>query len=419
MVTSMQKNRVIGYSIALIFLLSLVSMPYALSSQNCNTQILAQNATVSSPISAIIDSLNSIHIAYFAYENGSYSSPIQVMYGVYSQSIWSVNMVGYGRGTIDLAINSRREPCLVFNDYRNSSLEYANWADGQWHIASIASNGVSASLAVDSNNVPHVAFFDDEGLKYGFLNDEKWYIQLVDSTPSTANGLSLVLDSNNYPHIFYSCENLESNSDIAKYASLNNSGWTFKEPISNVSGFGNLVLDSNNYPHFIYTKNYPSSTIINSTLIYRSWNSSAWYDQIVISAVHRLNGAGQLRLDSHDNPYFVFLNESEALSDKSLIFASFTNDVWSFQTIDSNKTTTNAGTVIIDSKGNPNFLYLRSSQNRWINYLIYGNFNSAQLSEDELSLFQQTWMPLVIIFVILVLAILMFKFRRRKRGGVD
>jgi len=116
--------------------------------------------------------------------------------------------------------------------------------------------------------------------------ETRWDVQNVDPTISGGAYSSLALDSNNYPHISYSDQTHTVNLDL-KYAMWNGSTWKndMVDPVGDVACDGSsLVLDSAGNPHISYSFDGAGD------LRYTSWNGSAWNIEIVDE------GAGMIRL---------------------------------------------------------------------------------------------------------------------------
>ena len=84
-----------------------------------------------------------------------------------------------------------------------------------------------------------------------------WDIQTVDSEGDVGVYTSIALDSNNYPHISYS-DNTNSN---LKYAKWNGTSWNVQtvDSAGNVGWHTSIALDNNNYPHISYYDDYPNT----------------------------------------------------------------------------------------------------------------------------------------------------------------
>jgi len=87
---------------------------------------------------------------------------------------------------------------------------------GTWNIMTIAAaeSFDSSSLALDSNNYPHISYAGYPGYLYSYQDLFGWHNTTFDTVISSPNpSTSLALDSNNYPHISYN-----ANRTDLKYA---------------------------------------------------------------------------------------------------------------------------------------------------------------------------------------------------------
>ena len=80
---------------------------------------------------------------------------------------------------------------------------YADWVIQT--IDSAGAVGWNTSIALDTNNYPHISYYDytNGDLKYAKWTGSSWSIQTVDSAGYVGDHTSIALDTNNYPHISY------------------------------------------------------------------------------------------------------------------------------------------------------------------------------------------------------------------------
>jgi hypothetical protein len=136
-------------------------------------------------------------------------------------------------------------------------LKYAKWTGGTWNIETVDPTGRAGegtSIALDSNNYPHISYYDDtnDNLKYAKWTGSIWGIQIVDSSGGGIRGeTSIALDSNDYPHISY--YDAYNNWDL-KYAKWTGSIWSLQtvDSTGNVGRYTSLALDTSNKPHISY-----------------------------------------------------------------------------------------------------------------------------------------------------------------------
>ena len=241
-----------------------------------------------------------------------------------AESTWKIQVVGVAAtGTrLSIALDSNDDPHIAFtaytnNDYRSSvKLTYAGWNGSAWEIQTLDSNYGQASLAVDSSNNAHISYIystpRSSYVKYSSWTGSSWNNQTVDTSFTSSFGLgfkSLVLDSNNNPQIIYS-EQSDLNTTL-KYASWTGSDWSIQtidleEPSSDFYG-ASICLDSKNYPHVVYGEgNIIYGTAFNneSNVKYADWNGQSWNIQTVLLNV---SSFGNIALDSNGYPHFTYL----------------------------------------------------------------------------------------------------------------
>ena len=193
---------------------------------------------------------------------------------------------------------------------------------------------ISPSIALDSNNNPHIIYL--ETVQYQYPN------------PNSFSGLS-----------FWDTYNV-------KYASLTGSSWYIQTLFANASNIGNLVLDSKGQPSFCYVHEswtyLPEygSFLANGTTNYAYWNGHAWLSRIIDSKPAP-SGQTYLRLDSTGNPQvYFYVEHNQEPSSLGLMCASWTGSSWNVENLGSfplntayYQYTENVDDTAFDSHGNP------------------------------------------------------------------
>lgn len=127
------------------------------------------------------------------------------------QGTWNfetVDPTGVSGKSASIALDSNNNPHVSYYDATNKILMYATKSGGTWNIETVDAAGdvgLYTSIAVDSNNNPHISYYDatNEDLKYATKNGGTWVIQTVDATGDVGSYTSIAVDSNNNPHISY------------------------------------------------------------------------------------------------------------------------------------------------------------------------------------------------------------------------
>ena len=364
-------------------MLTLSSPTPTQATSSWNVQSVDEKAVLySAGVSIAVDSSGNPHFCYTQSMNGSFLSPNSLVYTSWNGSGWDAqtvtpnSLINYN----GLVIDTNDTPHIVFDSWNEEgeiSLKYATWTGTNWSIQTIDTGNLRwdsyASIALDAADHPHVAYSGPHGeLKYAWWTGEYWNMQTIALAKSGFQYLAL--DSAGQPHIVYGYnpeDSAYSNLTVC-YAYWNNkdSDWYLQTVVSNVncSTFGNLVLDSADYPHF--TSNVrPTISTGNTSIMYNSWNGSAWASQYVGPARGAGNDGAFLRLDSQGNPHIAYQKYTNTMDGLvySLMYASRDDyEVWHLETAYSTKAMI-MGTptpFVLDQMNNPHicFLKLRPTQ---------------------------------------------------------
>lgn len=206
-----------------------------------------------------------------------------------------------------------------------------------WHYEIVDSvHGVlHASLAFDSSNTPHIAYFGQGALRYAYKSGASWEIEIVvDNIGATAP--VLVLDSADKPHILYSSAN------GIHYASWTGLSWDIQTIDGQYGSPRSLVLDSAGRPHALYTI-YDGDPAI----IYARWTGSDWERQLVETV-----SSGSLALDANDRPHISYAIGSV------LSYAFYNGTIWLTETVVEHDYSVSSTNIALDPAGYPHISYL-------------------------------------------------------------
>jgi hypothetical protein len=241
---------------------------------------------------------------------------------------WSHELVSAQRSNAplvrsSLALTSGGNPVVAFHNEAQNRLTVGTRTNGVWSYENpINSNsGAFVSLAIDSNNAPHVAFglasgfFDNVG-RYTVKNGANWQTSGNIGAPLSTESISLDLTTTNLPRIAY------SNGSALSYLVNDGISWT-SEAVASSFAINNSVLklDSKNNPWIAFNDS--------GALKLASRSGGVWGTQTIVAS-----GVGVLSfaLTSDDRPKLAFRG-TENLS--GLHYAEQSGETWSFQLIDS------------------------------------------------------------------------------------
>lgn len=190
-------------------------------------------------------------------------------------------------------------------------LKYATNRDGAFSFYTVDSegtNGKFTSIAVDSQNIPHISYqrTDQSELKYA-KEDGGWALEIVDGVATnTGWHTSLALDSQNNPHIAY----YDSTENSLKYAYWSGSQWTIDvvNQESNQGSYPCLLVDENNKVHISYYSQGPYDN--NGKLVYGTYEGSSWD----LTRLHNTSGMGKypsLALDDLGKPVIAYTDSAQ------------------------------------------------------------------------------------------------------------
>jgi hypothetical protein len=235
-----------------------------------------------------------------------------VRYSEWNGSSWgtsNVLFVGYiGGRSISLAFDGGGRPHVAIHHWNGTGgnvLWYAIRDDGEWYAEVVDDFAVGASLAIDGENRPHLAYSDEEGVKHAVKVDGVWQVEVV----TLGGGASLALAEDGQPRLAYAVGPWPGE---LRYASREKEGWRF-ETIDAGDETGDLdmdghflALDASGVPHLSYTHYhdpYPS----HRDLMYAVRRGGVWKVEMVAPGNHESWGFdNSIAVGDDGNPRIAF-----------------------------------------------------------------------------------------------------------------
>ncbi|WP_456408692.1 T9SS type A sorting domain-containing protein [Caldithrix abyssi] len=217
-----------------------------------------------------IDHAGKIHVTYYKTEGW----PWMTNYAVQSADGWNVQQVAASNGNQSIAVDSENKPHIVFigMDYH---LYYATYQDDQWQTTLIDSNDIFSDncIQLDALDRVHITYVGGTGnhyLKYALFDGSIWKIEIVDTAGMLGDANVLVLDSQNRPHILYG----DGKHNTIKYCYWDGSVWQFTQFEMNQYHHGWLNLDQNDQPVLCVTNH-------GHDLVLLHFDGSQWNEEVV------------------------------------------------------------------------------------------------------------------------------------------
>jgi hypothetical protein len=272
-----------------------------------------------------------------------------------TQTVDSAGNVGFATS---IALDSNNYPHISYYDYDNQSLKYARWTGTNWYIATLDSMGpygVYTSIALDSNDLPHISYYDSSGnkddLKYiQWEGPGNYTITTVDYAGQVGLFNSIAVDSSDHPHISYKHGQL---ADL-KYARWTGANWAIEtvDSSGDVGSYSSIALDSNDYPTITYHDGD------NYNLKYARWTGGDWYIATIDSGLS-VGRYTSVALDSNDIPHIAY----EDWATFNLKYVSWYGPRgWGPETVDSEGYIGGEISLAVDSDDYPHISYYDGSK---------------------------------------------------------
>jgi hypothetical protein len=256
-----------------------------------------------------------------------------------------------------LALDSNNIPHISYYDYTNGDLKYARWTGSDWAMESLDTTGDVGrytSIALNDEGHPHISYYDktNGNLKYAEWTGSSWNKYKIDSIGNVGLYTSIALDSQGLAHISY-CDYTNRN---LKYAHYDGTSWD-KKVVDNsgdmcifeyFSDYTSIAIDSNDKPHISYC-DFSSYNLKYAKQFGNSWKIEVVDDEESVGAY------SSLVLDDNDDPHISYSDITDENFD--LRYAYKEDGSWNIEIADSDGDIRKWTSLKLDFEGNPHISY--------------------------------------------------------------
>jgi len=244
-------------------------------------------------------------------------------------------------------------------------------ARAAWEIAKVDTGGVgkSSSLKIDRDGNAHVAYVIEDGnrypLKYAYWDHQtkRWFTMQVAEAVATC---SLALDSNQRPHISYVDFGTASGAKL-RHASWDGAKWNLEAlPLNSdtVAYYSSIVIDSQDRPSIsFYEYRGPRDSDFKIRLRNVTWNGKYWE----LRTVDPQEGSGKfnaMAIDSRGRIHLGYANVSTGTA--GVRYAVWDGSSWIVENVDGPEQTTRSAVgysiaIAVDPQGDPHLTYMNET----------------------------------------------------------
>jgi len=249
--------------------------------------------------SICLDHNNIPYIVFNADDNLLLASP--------SGEGWQINVIDTNEagGGNSIAADSNNKLHIAYYDGQNDHLKYATDVSGSWQKETADSRsyvGQCPSLVVDTADKIHILYVDASAFRehprYAYGSYGSWSIENIDSNDNTGYHNSLAVDLGNCAHaVYYDWSNRN-----LRYATNTSGSWT---PITLGGTYGfypSIKIDKSNNVHISYMR------ISEEDLYYVNNDSGTWKEYYLDGLDNKVGADSCLLLDSSDNQHIFYLD---------------------------------------------------------------------------------------------------------------
>lgn len=301
---------------------------------------LSIDSLVGSCASLALDAQDHPHIAYY---DSRYTG---LKYAAWDGSAWQIQLVdslgfsGYYPSISIVLDPANGWPRIAYLDSTNFRLKYAAWDGSAWQFEYVTepnTGGLSASLALDSTNLPHISFYGQDSLRYARKQASgDWIITSVDGAfgDTGPGATSLVIGPFDRPSIGY----IDTDNSWLNYAAFDGTAWyiTTIDASGNIYRGVSLALDPQGWPHLAY-----------HGMKHAWFDGSIWRIEVLDDAPY-VDNPVSLAIDLTGGLHVAYLNSA-----LYQLRYGYKDTAWNITIVDQGGMAGNHPSIAIDSNGLP------------------------------------------------------------------
>lgn len=264
-----------------------------------------------------------------------------------------------------LAFDSNDWPHLSYYDLLNGDLRYARLEEGEggknrWRVEiidQVGDVGTYTSLALTPDNLPRISYRDEtEGkLKLAYFDGESWHNEILDQEGNNGLGTSIALDSAGYTYISY----IKTGTFDLRFLTYTGTG-SIAETVT--MGLGqsvyystSLALGSDGTPYIVYY----NSLLGDLMITYRDFLISQWISIPVETTDDDVGRFNSLVIDSRGSFHLCYLNDTRG----ELWYSQYDPDraLWSNEKVDAEGSSGSYCHITLSARENPVISYFEEA----------------------------------------------------------
>ncbi len=248
-------------------------------------------------LSLVLDQREDPHLCYItSYDNDAMQPLVKILHHSWEENDdWFLESIEGPNGHVgrspSLAIDSNGHRHLAYCSFEPT---YAyNDGDG-WRIEWIEDSYTGkVELAVDSSDIPHMAYQSDGALKHAWLGNDLWLIETIDDTTGIWSAFAMTIDDNDIMHVSYHRDGLLHAVQIGEKWIITEFDPDWLSPFA-------IQIDAAGRVHIGYVD------VLSDSLGYGLWDGVQWIDELI--AACRSSDASMV-LDNDGNPHMSYTND--------------------------------------------------------------------------------------------------------------